>query len=459
MAFDAELAARRFGYGLSPRVPPPATLAAMLDGVGQVDPVEPRTALPPFSHMQDAMAERRRFAYFAQNSGNAEAAADAMARALRVRDRLRADHMEWYLRTQVRRCYSASGFRERLLAFWGDHFTAFGGGGLMPLAGPIYLNEAVRPHLAGRFGDMLFACVTHPLMLFYLDQTASFGPNSRAARLSLRPRGLNENLAREVIELHTLGVEGGYSQEDVQGLAALFTGMGLTRDFSFRYRAARSEPGEKVVLGRRYDAGGMDVVRAALDDLARHPDTARHIARKLAVHFIADDPPEDTVQAIAAAYRESDGDLTACYAAMLEQPSAWAPLGRNMRPPEEFISTALRALAPAPAVFDALELPARRSLFFRPLLEMGQPWLRPRGPDGFDEADRTWVTPPGMAARLEWAMNAPARLLAALPDPAEFARMALGDAVSAKLEFAVGAAESRAVGIGLVLSAPAFQRR
>ncbi|NNK16280.1 MAG: DUF1800 family protein, partial [Sulfitobacter sp.] len=266
--------------------------------------------------------------------------------------------------------------------------------------------------------------------------------------------------AREVLELHTLGVEGPYDQRDVHELAKLLTGLAATRNHAFKFRQNMIEPGPKTVLGRTYGAEkGMRAIRKALNDVALHPSTARHIAHKLVVHFVSDTPPGEIVSAVEAAYLRTGGDLFACYGALLDHSDAWQPQRPNMRPPEEFVAAALRALAPTQTTLEGLKGKAARELFFQPLNLMGQPWMRPTGPDGFAEEDMAWITPQGISARLEWAMNAPARLLDTLPEPNTFVRTALGGEVPEAVAFAASAAEDRQVATGLILSSPAFQRR
>ena len=459
--FDPHLAERRFGYGRSPVVAPPGDVGEMLAGLTAADVAAQAHPLPDFARVQEAMVLRRRFQSYARKQGDTPEGQAARERADDVLRSLREDHGRWFARILLRRMTTRSALRERLVAFWADHFTAQGRNPILRAAAPIYVEEAVRPHIAGRFSDLLMACVTHPLMLHYLDQSTSAGPNSRLARrLPERRLGLNENLAREVLELHTLGADAAYTQRDVQELAKLLTGLSSTRNNGFKFRPGLTEPGQEIVLGRRYgDDGGIATIRAVMEDLATHPATARHIARKLAVHFLADDPPEAVVTAIEARFNATGGDLGACVATLLERPEAWALPCRNIRPPEEFMSAALRALAPPVQVLDTLGLDDIRRLFFQPLRVMGQPWLEPPGPDGFEESDGAWVTPQGIAARLEWAVTGPARLMEALPDPRVFVTTALGPDAPETVAFAAGAAEERAVAIGLVLASPAFQRR
>jgi uncharacterized protein (DUF1800 family) len=308
----------------------------------------------------------------------------------------------------------------------------------------------------------LVAVVTHPLMLHYLDQNTSAGPNSRAAARARRTSGLNENLAREVLELHTLGVNGPYTQNDVRELAALFTGLSYTAEDGFVFRKPYAEPGAETVLGQSYGgkAPRLDDITAALHDIARHPATAQHIAQKLAVHFVADTPDPALVQALARRYGETGGDLSAVYTALLDHPAAWAPERVNVKPPVDFIGSAWRALAVDPEVVEGLSLRDLRRTLILPLRDMGQPWQAPDGPDGWPEEDSFWITPQGLSARLRWAVSAPPVLCDPLPEPSAFAPVALGQgAVPDPVEFATRAAETPAEAIGLVLASPAFQRR
>ena len=458
--FDPFLAEHRFGYGPSTTVAPPENVADMVSELGRADHARSAFEIPPFQVLQDALALRIRFNSYARKHPDTAEGKEALKKARGILRDMRKEHSHWFVQTQLRRITATHGMRERLTAFWANHFTARGGGGLLRFASPLYVDAAVRPHVTGRFAELLTACVTHPLMLDYLDQNTSVGPNSRAAKRRNGRRGLNENLAREVLELHTLGVDGPYDQYDVRELAKLFTGLSATRHYGFKFRPAMTEPGAETVLGKSYGAdGGLTTIRAVLNDLARHPATAAHIARKLAVHFVSDTPSGDLIDHIAGAYLRSDGDLMACYAAFLEHPEAWHPKATNMRPPDEFVSAALRSLGVTAQRLQQMDLAMVRKIFFRPLQLMGQPWLAPAGPDGFGEADSVWATPQGISARLDWAVTAPAQLMADLPDPRDFVHSTLGGRVPEAVQFAANTAETRAVAIGLILASPRFHRR
>ncbi len=460
MSFSPDMAAQRFGYGLSPLVTPPKDVEQMLSDLRGPDLIAERFPLGRFRDLQTRHALFEHFRRHERENLNAQAGKASREKRRALQREARQNHLAVFVRTQQRRIHASDGFRERLTVFWGDHFTAIGKRGLMKLGAPLYIEDAIRPHVTGRFVDMLLAAVKHPLMLHYLDQVFSAGPNSRVVKRRRPDGGLNENLAREVLELHTLGVGGPYSQDDVRSLAHLFTGLSRGRNYGYKFRFALAEPGPQTVLGRAYE-GRLSPARidAVLRDLAAHPVTAAHLARKLATHFISDIPPAEITSAMAQRYLETDGDLMAVYATMLSHPQAWEGPARNIRPPDEFVSASLRALGLAPEVMVRLNRQRVARLFIAPLRKMGQEWLTPNGPDGFSEEDAAWVTPQGVAGRMEWAMQVPRRLLNDLPDPRQFVRDALGDRAPQKVVFAASAAESRAEAVGLVLMSPAFQRR
>lgn len=460
MSFTPTLAERRFGYGMSPQIPAPSSVEDMLRGVSGPDVMKAAHPLPNFREVQDKLVLRRRFRGFARKNPQTDEGKQADKKQQAIYREARDDWTEWFLQVQRRRILTPHAFRERLVAFWADHFTAVGKGGMLRFGTTAYVEDAVRPHVGGRFVDMLRACVMHPLMLDYLDQNTSAGPGSILVRRRPQRRGLNENLAREVLELHTLGVDGPYSQTDVRELAELFTGLSRARDYAFVFRRNMAEPGAETVLGKTYGTGAsLQYVEDVLNDLAAHPATAAHVARKLAVHFVSDSPSDALVDHIKQAYADSDGELVACYLALLEHPSAWEMPARNIRPPQEFMSAALRAFGGPAQVFLPMTPGQIRQVFLNPLRLMGQPWERPAGPDGWSEEDAAWVTPQGIAARLEWAVHAPGQILENLPDPRDFVETALGDAAAGDVRFAASAAENKAEALGIILISPAFQRR
>ena len=356
--------------------------------------------------------------------------------------------------TFARAVRSDDPYRERLVAFWADHFTVAPRNRTERALPSILVDEAIRPHVTARFADMLKAVTTHPAMLVYLNQEASFGPGSPKGKR--QKKGLNENLARELLELHTLGVGAGYTQDDVRQLAELLTGLTVGRE-GFVFDAKRAEPGAETVLGVTYAGKDEAPILQALDDLAARPETAAHLARKLAVHFVADDPDAALVDDLAAVFRETGGDLRRVSEALAAHPKA--EIGTKARQPFDFLIASFRALGVGPDLILELEPRAFRRLILDPLQAMGQPFQQAPGPDGWPEREADWITPQGLAARISWAMQAPQRLVRPLPDPRAFLTATLGARAGEKLTWAVGAAESARDGVGLVLASPEFNRR
>ncbi len=458
MSFTPDRAAIRFGCGLSPTRAAPGSVDDMLGALSGPDQAATDFPIPGMDPVYaNLLAERdaRRAYRKAKTEEDREAASKTLTQTRRS---LRIEAAGWFGQTLLRRAQTPDGFRERLVAFWTDHFTAQGKVQSLILSQANYAEEAIRPHVTGRFADMLRATTTHPLMLHYLDQISSIGPNSRAGKRN-PDRGLNENLAREVLELHTLGVGGPYTQDDVRAFANLLTGMGFDYKRGFAFRKAASEPGEHAILDGRYDGGGgLDAIHAALDDLATHPATARHIAGKLAVHFVGDNPDPALVEALETRFNDTQGDLLAVCEALLTHPAAWTHQPGNVKQPVDFIGSSLRALDVQPRQMPMKRLGRMRRFFYDPLTLMGQTWGQPTGPDGWPEADEDWITPARLAARLQWAMFTPLRLRRTLPDPRDFVDVALGDLAPEEVRFAANAAETRPEGVGIVLSSVAFQR-
>lgn len=461
MPSASTIAAVRFGSGLRPRkagpAPAPVDAAALLDELTAPDPMPAR-----FSVLTRAEAEAlgAQFRPVRRAARMAETDDPEPQRALRaMQKKLRFANGRGAQMTLARAVGAEIGFRERLQQFWSDHFATQPGGVERGLMQQVYVEEAIRPHLAGRFADMLKAAATHPMMLVYLDQTASVGPNSKSGR---KGGGLNENLARETLELHTLGVGGSYGQADVRQLALLLTGLSWTYRSGWQFDAAKAEPGAETVLGQAYGGAvpaDVSEIYEALEDLALHPETGRHLARKLAVHFTADEPDPGMVDSMAAAYAASDGALLPVYAAMLDHPAAWDSFGAKARQPFDFLTAALRALGVTGEQVAALEPAGVNNNILTPLRAMGQPFAAPPGPDGWPEAASEWITPQGLAARIEWAMKGPRRWANPLPDPRRLLRAALDDAAGERLTWAVGRAETATEGAGLILASPDFNRR
>ena len=347
------------------------------------------------------------------------------------------------------------GLVERLVAFWSNHFcVSVVKGEVVRATAGSFEREAIRPYVLGRFADMLLAVEHHPAMLFYLDNAQSVGPDSRAGQN--RKRGLNENLAREIMELHTLGVDGGYTQADVTSLARVITGWTFAgregrigEPGTFVFNANTHEPGDQMVVGHAYLGGGFGQGEAALNDIARNPATAHHIATKLVRHFIADDPPPAAVERIATVFRNRDGDLRAVTLALIDLPEAWSAPATKMRNPYEFLVAAGRLLG-LPLTDPGPALGALRAL--------AMPLWEPPGPNGFPDTAADWASPEGLKLRLDVAAQI-AHGFKGSEDPLALIEAAAGPALSTETREAVSRAESREQGIALALMSPEFQRR
>ncbi len=453
----AALALNRFGLGARPG--DIATVAADPRGALLAELAQPAPALAgELPTTTVALTELDEFRTQVQRERDKEA--DAQTRSEAMRQGRAAPEPRNPAQAIFRREVAARlegvraplfGVHERLARFFANHFcvSVAKSQAVRAIAGA-YEREAIRPHVTGRFRDMLRAVESHPAMLIYLDNRQSIGPNSRAG--ARRGRGLNENLAREILELHTLGVHGGYSQGDVTALARMLTGwtvVGASDEEhelgSFHFNANRHEPGAQTMLGRSYPAGGQEQGLAALDDLARHPATAGFVCGKLARHFAGDAPPSALIETLARVFGETGGDLRAVMAALIRDDRAW-DAARKLRPPQDFLIAAIRATGLK------LEPPGALGA----LAAMGQPWWQPPGPNGFPDTADAWATPEGLKTRLDAA--------------AQWARRVDGIEPMALLDAATGApplltrqtvsrAESRAQGLTLALMSPEFQRR
>lgn len=441
MPADPHHALIRFGLGRRPGevlpADPRAWLNAQLDGPDPArfaDP--PGTAKGLAALQQDRMADR-----------TATAPREPAGRTLfRAEMTALLDHA---LTTEA-------GFRERLVWFWANHFTVSQRRApAVPVIGA-FVEEAIRPHVTSRFEDMLLAVMRHPAMLLYLDNTLSAGPDSAIVRTAARrddatapARGLNENLARECLELHTVSTAGGYTQADVTNFARILTGwsIDLRQDVpGFRFRPYWHEPGVIRVLGREFPPG-EEGGRAALAFLAGHPATQRHLAQKLARHFIADDPPAAAVDAVAAALRSSDGNLGAAARAVIARPEAWRPMTK-LRTPLDYVVAAMRALDPPE--------PQRGNLLAI-LGGLGQAMFNAPAPNGWPDRADAWAAPEAMMRRMDWAFAFARR--AGNLDAAAIAEANLGPLLTASTRAAIDGAGSRRDAMTLFLASPEFQKR
>lgn len=393
---------------------------------------------------------------------------DPMAQARMVRNDFRKDVQSLYRAAVQARVDSAlqteAPFVERLVHFWSNHFCVSADNPQVTAFSGAFERDAIRPHVLGRFADMLMAVEHHPAMLFYLNQVTSIGPDSPAAkraemRNQKRRPGLNENLGREIMELHTLGVRSGYTQADVTEFSRALTGWtvgGLGQGPAaagnpdqFQFRPAQHEPGIRTILGRRYAQEGEAQGRAILEDFARSQATAKHIAQKLARHFAGDIPPDSLVTKLAAAFSRSGGDLPALYRVLIDSPETWAPRPLKFKTPWEWTISAMRATAAQQA---------GQTQMAGLLSQLGQPVWKPGSPAGWDDIAASWAGPDALLRRVEVA----SRLAAPVGDRLD-ARVLGARLMPASLSQAtsdqVARAESSTSALALLLVSPDFLRR
>jgi len=358
-------------------------------------------------------------------------------------------------------------FRERLVRFWSNHFVVSIQKPQCALFAGAFEREAIRPHVTGNFADMVMVVERHPAMQLYLDNAQSIGPDSIAGMMT--GKGLNENLGREILELHTLGVDGGYSQADVIALAKILTGWSVDRGArpmqrlvsaamggeagnGFRFYPPRHEPGDKQLLGKTYSAGYAGG-QQALHDLANHPATARHIAVKLATHFIADQPPEDSVRRIEAAFRDSGGELMKVYEAVVNDPASWKPDPAKFRSPVEFVTAAMRAAGGKSAA-------DRQAIggLIQSARAMGEMPFAAPSPKGWPDSESAWTGSEAILQRVEWA-NAAGERLGTATEPMAIAEAALGPFLREDTRNAIRRAASPGQAVALLFASPEFQRR
>ena len=475
------IATNRFGLGARPgelpRIESPRDwLKQQLRGT------PPLLASPELKSAGDVMAGAAELAKNTREMGAngreqlKEQAADASdpAAAQRARQQLVANRLPRYFApiyqadaaARVRNAIATDQpFLERLVQFWSNHFAvSVDKVAVLGLAGCME-REAIRPNVLGHFQDMLLAVEKHPAMLMFLDNQLSIGPNSMLASMARRRQrqlGLNENLAREILELHTLGVGGGYSQADVTSFAKVITGWSLgglpnqparqqdsAAPGQFVFRPGVHEPGTQTVVGRRYAQSGVAQGEAVLHDLALAPQTARHIATKLARHFIADDPPRAAVERLTRAYLKSGGHLPTVYDALVDSPEAWASDSAKYKTPNDYLVS----------VFRGLEVPlAQPQQALNPLNMLGQQQFRPGSPAGWPDRSADWDGSAALMKRIELA-NTLGQRMGNSRDAAALAPQLLGATLASATVTAIARAESGAQALTLLLTAPEFMRR
>lgn len=458
MTVKTAIALNRFGLGARPDEAPPPDAGRWLKAQFDRFEVTPQgfAALP---------AAARIAADYTQGLQQVRAA-DAEAKRA-ARQMLGGEGRDHYRAAVNARAASAlttpAPFVERLVHFWSNHFAVSANGLVKSAFVPVFERDAIRPHVLGRFEDMLLAVERHPAMLIFLDQARSVGPASTVAervamRNPARKRGLNENLAREAMELHTLGARSGYTQADVTEFARALTGWGVGgfgaggrqgEPGQFLFRPAVHEPGARNVLGKSYDQPGEAQGKAILSDIAAMPATATHLATKLARHFVADDPPPALVARLAGVFTKTRGDLPSLYAALADAPEAWTPTQAKFKTPWEWTISSLRGIG-------------RTSLegvqVAQMLQQLGQPVWRPGSPAGWEDTAASWAAPDALVRRVELAQRF-ANQSGDRVDPRALAAKLLPGTLTAATTAAIARAESVQTGLALLLVSPEFQRR
>jgi len=467
---QTEIAVLRFGLGARPgdlsaaAGDPRGWLLAQIKGAV---PLAMPTPLAPseqiFAELQaarDALQEMKREAAVHGATTDANAAFNP------VRDASQPHYRAQVLARAQSAALTTWPFAERLVHFWTNHFAVSADkGAVFGVAGTLE-NEAIRPHVNGRFGDLLTAVEQHPAMIAFLDNQYSVGKDSELARRAARrasdePRrefGINENLAREIFELHTLGVNGGYTQTDVTTFAQIISGWSIGggkgrlaggTPGKFYFRDNLHEPGPKTLLGKTYYDSGRGQGEAVLADLAAHPATAHFIATKLVRHFVADDPPPAAVDRVARAFLKTGGDLPHVYAALIAAPEAWNAQCTKFKTPEDFVFSTLRALTVTPQkpgeVVGSFEL-------------LGQRQYTPGSPAGWPDTSKSWDGSDALLRRVLWASRVAGRYERGI-DPVDLAASSLGAYARPETLAALRRASSASQGVALLLMSPDFQRR
>lgn len=478
MAIISAIAANRFGLGARPTEAIPADPKTWLKRqLAEFDAAPPEIKGQPsraviaseFREYQIDRKDRRDAMKQAAEAEPADTAIDP-AKIEKVVNNLRARYVAAADARLSAALASNTSFAERLVHFWSNHFAvSIDKLTVLGLGGDFEFN-AIRPNIMGKFSQLLTAAVTHPAMLLYLDQAQSIGPGSplaqRVAARRNRELGLNENLAREILELHTLGVRTVYDQNDVTEFARALTGYtvgGMGKGPAQRmlmqsgnagdaqFFTPIHEPGDRQVVGKRYRQQNEAQAKAILADLAVHPATAKHIATKLAAHFVADNPPEALVKRLEEAFLQSGGDLPSVYTALIDAPEAWAAPQAKFKSPWDWTVSALRAL-------NVRAVPGNDRQAVNMLAQMGQPIWRPGSPAGFADTSENWAGGAALMRRVEIA-NRLAERSANRVDARTLASLILPGQVSPVTGESIARAESPSQGLALFLLSPEFLRR
>lgn len=456
----AEIATNRFGLGAKPGEISKAHNSPKTWLTEQLQPLIFRPDLEESTHgFQLLLAykkakklekEQRRSVPPMQQSENANL--DQILRKIKSASKaVNKYSSELTLNTVINAVESDNSFQARLLDFFSNHFSVSSLNLYLRALAPALEREAIGPNLVGNFSDLLLAVESHPAMLLYLNNERSIGPDSELGKRR-KKRGLNENLAREILELHTLGVNGGYKQQDVKELALSITGWSVGKiekdePSGFLFRAAEHQPGERKVLNQKFPDTGVQQGENILKSLALHPATAEHICSKLARHFVADQPDPALVEDMKKSWLNSGGHLKTVLSTMIEHPLSWLPEQQKYKTPREFVISAFRACEPGKKLYS--KIPG--SLF-----ALGQAPFKAGSPAGYGDLSSHWDGSESFILRIEWAEQLSARVKKV---PLEIAQNVLGSYLSNNTAMLLKNAESRQVGLAMLLLSPEFLRR
>jgi len=447
MTLKAAIATNRFGYGARPNDIKHAKKDPESWLINQLKPIKFNNSLPDSSEMATLfMAMRKQQKKAKKADKNTMEKMDLKGEQKYIRETSRTLLTDSINQSIV----SKNSISWRLLDFFSNHFSVTAQGKIRTFA-PTLESEAIGPNLLGDFEDMLLAVIKHPVMLLYLNNENSFGPDSRIGKK--RGKGLNENLAREILELHTLGVDGGYKQQDVTELAKGITGWSVKNPLKessggFVFRSYGHQPGNRVLLGKKYSHKGIKQGKKMLLDLARHPSTAKFVCYKLAHHFISDNPQQSLVDKLVKTWTATNGNIREVMITMIKAEESWHESPEKFKTPREFVISSFRALG---------RKEVRSQQLISSLTQLGQQPFQAGSPAGFSDEQKSWVGSTGLMKRIDWS-----GMLAGYQKrrnvKKDMART-LSDTVSERTFKMVNRAESKQQAYTLLLMSPEFQRR
>lgn len=470
----AVIAANRFGLGARPGElniigdDPRTWLIAQLDGARTIPALIAQLPAAPqaFKMYTDFLEEKKEIKQELKSKQALkidETKVDTKEELSPLRKAIRETYLNQVAARYQVATHSEESFRERLVHFWTNHFAISTDKFVVSTLAGAMENEAIRPNIHRHFYDLLLAAESHPGMILFLDNQQSMGSDSPAAEFARRHHrdkklDINENLAREILELHTLGVSGGYTQTDVTSFARVLTGWSVGggkgrfnsgEPGTFLYREMLHEPATQIILGKRYPQDGIEQVFAVLKDLSRHASTAKFIATKLVRHFVADNPPSSAVEQVAKAFRDSDGHLPTVHRAVVNCAEAWQEVAPKFKTPHEYVVSTFRAfdyLPPQPQkIFGSFEL-------------LGQRPYTPGSPAGWPDTASQWDGADALMKRIEWATQVAHRTGSHIA-PVDLAERTLGAELSEHTRTAIANAADAVQGITLWMASPEFQRR